>query len=289
MERQKHFVLVHGACHGAWCWYKVATLLKSAGNKVTALDMAASGLHPKRVEELRDISDYFEPLMEFMKSLPPEERVILVGHSMGGLCNSVAMERFPEKISCAVFAAAIMPGPDLSFTTASEEFKDSYGVEIASLLSFVSVLNGDIDFGNIFQYVRQMNSFMDSQYIFDKGPNNPPTSLLFGPDCMSIQMYQLSPTEDLTLAMLLLRPHPLFSPEATQEKVWVTKERFGSVPRVYIICDQDNVVKESLQRWMIEKNPPDEVKVVFGSDHMLMFSKPQEMCSYLLEVAKSYF
>ncbi|KAF9678431.1 hypothetical protein SADUNF_Sadunf07G0034200 [Salix dunnii] len=30
---------------------------------------------------------------------------------------------------------------------------------------------------------------------------------------------------DLTLAMLLLRPHPLFSPEATQEKVWVTKER----------------------------------------------------------------
>ncbi|KAJ6733038.1 hypothetical protein OIU74_004898 [Salix koriyanagi] len=259
MERQKHFVLVHGACHGAWCWYKVATLLKSAGNKVTALDMAASGLHPKLVEELRDISDYFEPLMEFMKSLPPEERVILVGHSMGGLCNSVAMERFPEKISCAVFATAIMPGPDLSFTAASEE------------------------------YVRQMNSFMDSQYIFDNGPNNPPTSLLFGPDCMSIQMYQLSPTEDLTLAMLLLRPHPLFSPEATQEKVWVTKERFGSVPRVYIICDQDNVAKESLQRWNIEKNPPDEVKVVSGSDHMLMFSKPQEMCSCLLEVARNYF
>ncbi|KAJ6740242.1 METHYLESTERASE FAMILY MEMBER [Salix purpurea] len=121
MERQKHFVLVHGAGHGAWCWYKVATLLKAAGHKVTALDMAASGLHPKRVEELRDISDYFEPLMEFMKSLPPEERVILVGHSMGGLCNSVAMERFPEKISCAVFAAAIMPGPDLSFTAIREE------------------------------------------------------------------------------------------------------------------------------------------------------------------------
>ncbi|KAJ6288582.1 hypothetical protein OIU76_024548 [Salix suchowensis] len=259
MERQKHFVLVHGACHGAWCWYKVATLLKSAGNKVTALDMAASGLHPNRVEELRDISDYFEPLMEFMKSLPPEERVILVGHSMGGLCNSVAMERFPEKISCAVFAAAIMPGPDLSFTAASEE------------------------------YVRQMNSFMDSQYMFDNGPNNPPTSLLFGHDCMSIQMYQLSPTEDLTLAMLLLRPHPLFSPEASQEKVWVTKERFGSVPRVYIICEQDNIMKEALQRWMIENNPPDEVKVVSGSDHMLMFSKPQETCSCLLEIAKNYF
>ncbi|KAF9678427.1 hypothetical protein SADUNF_Sadunf07G0033800 [Salix dunnii] len=252
MDRQKHFVLVHGACHGAWCWYKVATLLKSAGHKVTALDMAASGVHPKRVEELRDISDYFEPLMEFMTSLPPEERVILVGHSMGGLCISVAMERFPEKIYSAVFAAAIMPGPDLSFTAASEEFKYSYGVGIASLLSFLSVLIGDIDFGNILSY-------------------------------------QLSPAEDLTLAMLLLRPHPLFNPEATQEKVCVTKEKYGSVPRVYFICDQDNVTKEALQRWMIENNPPDEVKVVSGSDHMLMFSKPQEMCSCLLEVAKNYF
>ncbi|GLT39049.1 hypothetical protein SLA2020_132570 [Shorea laevis] len=80
---KKHFVLVHGACHGAWCWYKVAYLLKSAGNKVTALDLAASGIHSKQVHELRSLSDHFEPLMEFMASLRPEEKVILVGHSMG--------------------------------------------------------------------------------------------------------------------------------------------------------------------------------------------------------------
>lgn len=94
--------------------------------------------------------------------------------------------------------------------------------------------------------------------------------------------------QDLTLAKLLLRPHPLFSDEATQEEVWVTKEKYGSVPRVYIVCDQDKIIKEAIQRWMIEKNPPDEVKVVPGSDHMLMFSKPQEMCSCLLEVAGKY-
>ncbi|CAK7339433.1 unnamed protein product [Dovyalis caffra] len=215
MERQRHFVLVHGACHGAWCWYKVATLLKSAGHRVTALDMAASGVHPKRVDELQSISDYFEPLMKFMESLVPEERVILVGHSMGGLCISVAMERFPEKISSAVFAAAIMPGPDLTFTSAREE--------------------------------------------------------------------------DLTLAMSLLRPHPLFSDEATQKKLGFTKEKYGSIPRAYIVCDEDVIMKEDLQRWMIENNPPDEVMVVPGSDHMLMLSKPQETCSCLLEIAKKYF
>ena len=59
--------------------------------------------------------------MDFMASLPPEEKVILVGHSMGGNCIALAMERFPEKISAAVFAAALMPGPDLSFATIYEE------------------------------------------------------------------------------------------------------------------------------------------------------------------------
>ena len=75
---EKHFVLVHGACHGAWCWYKVATLLKTAGHRVTALDMAASGTHPSQPHEVPSISDYFKPLTEFMASLPPEERVILL-------------------------------------------------------------------------------------------------------------------------------------------------------------------------------------------------------------------
>lgn len=123
-KRAKHFVLVHGACHGAWCWYKVSTLLKSAGHKVTMLDMAASGKHPKQVHELRSLSDYLEPLVEFMASLPPEERVILVGHSIGGLSISVAMERFPEKVSVAVFCAAFMPNPDISLTTVMEEVQD---------------------------------------------------------------------------------------------------------------------------------------------------------------------
>ncbi|XP_021286325.1 methylesterase 3-like [Herrania umbratica] len=41
-----------------------------------------------------------------MASLPLEEKVI-VGHCLGGLAISQAMERFPEKISVAVFVATI--------------------------------------------------------------------------------------------------------------------------------------------------------------------------------------
>ncbi|XP_058756492.1 methyl jasmonate esterase 1-like isoform X2 [Vicia villosa] len=121
MDNPRHFVLVHGACHGAWCWYKVVALLQSSGHKVTALDMAASGIHPKQVHELDSITDYYEPLIEFVRSLPQDERVILVGHSSGGIGISMAMELFPKKIAVAVFVASIVPSPDLGFVTINKE------------------------------------------------------------------------------------------------------------------------------------------------------------------------
>ncbi|KAK6924104.1 Alpha/beta hydrolase fold-1 [Dillenia turbinata] len=81
---------------------------------VSALDMAASGVDPKHMDEVHFFSDYVELLAELMASiLSEEDGVILVGHSHGGICISVAMERFPEKIAAAVFVAAVMPSPDL--------------------------------------------------------------------------------------------------------------------------------------------------------------------------------
>ncbi|XP_031383203.1 salicylic acid-binding protein 2-like [Punica granatum] len=79
-----------------------------------ALDLAASGVDQRQASSLKSISDYFQPLMELMASLNSSQRVLLVGQSMGGLAISQAMERFPRKISVAVFVTATMPGPSLS-------------------------------------------------------------------------------------------------------------------------------------------------------------------------------
>lgn len=120
-KKPQHFVLVHGAGHGAWCWYKVATLLRSDGHKVTILDLAASGVNLKQVHEVHSFAVYLEPLMDLMAALPEEEKVVLVGHSMGGVGLSLAMERFPEKIVVAVFATAYMLSPDLDLLTITNE------------------------------------------------------------------------------------------------------------------------------------------------------------------------
>ena len=108
-KETKHFVLVHGACHGAWSWYKLIPLLESVGHRVTVLDQADSGMNTRDLHELRTLSDCTAPLMEIMASIPVEEKVILVGHSLGGLNLALAMEKYPEKILVAVFFTAFMP------------------------------------------------------------------------------------------------------------------------------------------------------------------------------------
>uniref|UniRef100_A0A803PF26 (S)-hydroxynitrile lyase n=1 Tax=Cannabis sativa TaxID=3483 RepID=A0A803PF26_CANSA len=255
-----HFVLVHGAGHGAWCWYKVANLLQSTGHKVTTIDLTASGINPIQVTQVNgSLVDYAKPLMDFMASLPSSEaaeEVVLVGHSLGGLSISLAMESFPHKISAAVFVTALMPGPNLTYH-------------------------------NIYQEnTRRFGSPMDSTFIYGQGPNNPPTAVLFGPNLLASKFYQLSPPEDLVLALTLLRPYDQFSnEELLSEQLKLTKEKYGSVRRVFIVCDQDYVIEESMQRWMIEKNPPHEVMVINQTDHMVMFSNPLMLFSHLEQIA----
>ena len=106
---KKHIILVHGACHGAWSWHKVTTQLRSAGYQVTVPDLAASGVDERRFQDLRSFIHYSQPLLDILACLPPGERVILVGHSLGGLNIALAMDRFPEKIAAAVFVTALMP------------------------------------------------------------------------------------------------------------------------------------------------------------------------------------
>ncbi|KAF5945705.1 hypothetical protein HYC85_015933 [Camellia sinensis] len=238
----KHFVLVHGIFHEAWCWYKLATLLRA-------------------------------PLMEFIASLPDrdDEKVVLVGHSYGGLGISLAMERFPEKISAGVFITTYMPNCQHPLATLIQEFfKRS-----------------------------SLHSTMDCRFSFDQGPENPPTSVIFGPEYMATNVYQHWQTEvnlsliglgfmqDLELAKTLVRPNGMFFDDVAKESL-LTEARYGSVSRVYIVCEEDQLMKPEFQRWIIQNSPPDEVKSIANADHMIILSKPKELCLCLQEISQKY-
>ncbi|KAF8013652.1 hypothetical protein BT93_I1498 [Corymbia citriodora subsp. variegata] len=254
----KHFVLVHGSGHGAWCWYKIATLLRSAGHRVTAPDLAASGIDPLQTKSLRSISQYFKPLRDVMEGLASHERAILVGHSMGGLALSQVMEKFPEKIALAVFVSALMPGPELNVSTVNQES------------------------------LRRSPPVLDSCYTYDNGPNNPPTTFSFGPTFLASTVYQLSPIEDLTLANMLLRPLPLFSDKDMSRQITLSQKKYGSVCRIVVLLEGDKLIPKDLVEWMIRRNLPDEVLKIKGSDHMVMMSKPAELGAILQKTASKY-
>ncbi|XP_060189213.1 methylesterase 10-like [Lycium barbarum] len=255
---KKHFILVHGFCLGAWCWYKLITLLEKSGHKVTALDLGACGINMKQLKEIGSISDYVQPLMDFMVSLPNDEKVILVGHSYGGLCISLAMEAFPQKISAAIFISAYMPNH----------------IDPPAFL--------------IQEYFRRtsMESLMDCQFTFDKGMENKPTSAIFGSHYMQANLYTHCQAEDLELAKILIRPGKFFTEDMSKEGL-LTQEKYGSVKRVYVVCQDDLVMEEEFQMYNIQKSPPDEVKLIAESGHMVMISQAQKLFLSLQEIASN--
>ncbi|XP_059670898.1 methylesterase 10-like [Cornus florida] len=192
--------------------------------------------------------------MNFMASLPNGEKVVLVGHSYGGSSISQAMECFPEKISVAVYLTAFMP---------------NYSAPPATLLQ---------------QSQSAISSFLDSEIVYDS--NNLHVSLLFGPKFLITNVYNDSPRKDQELAKTLVRRAGIYLNDLS--KPLLTKNKYGSVTRVFIISGDDLTLTVDFQKYMIENNPPKEVKFIAGSDHMVMTWKPVQLYLILQQIAYKY-
>ncbi|CAK9176252.1 unnamed protein product, partial [Ilex paraguariensis] len=103
-----HFVLVHGYTGAAWGWYKIKALLEAFNYRATCLDLKGAGVDPSDPAKIHSFNAYNKPLIDFFASLSNNDKVILVGHSAGGLSVTDACHRFSDKIKVAVYVAATM-------------------------------------------------------------------------------------------------------------------------------------------------------------------------------------
>ncbi|KAM7470206.1 hypothetical protein LguiA_008389 [Lonicera macranthoides] len=260
-----HFVLVHGGGLGAWSWFKLVPRLWSYGHKVTAFDLAAAGVDPRQVTDIPSIADSFKPLRDYMAALPSQEKVILVGHSQGGLAISQSMELFPQKIKVAVFVTAFMPGPNYNISTLNQD---------VCIVALFVMLAPTVNL-----------SQPDNKYININGT----TALLFGPKYLRKYLFQNSPIEDWVLATLLTRPSPVYSEQDMLNVLKLSTEKYGSVNRVFIISGQDKLLVPSFQRLMVTRNPPTEVQEIATSDHIVMTSRVDELSMRLNNISLSYY
>ncbi|WMV12992.1 hypothetical protein MTR67_006377 [Solanum verrucosum] len=77
--------------------------------------------------------------------------------------------------------------------------------------------------------------------------------------------YHLS-VEDLALATTLVRLFYLYRAEDVSKEIVLSSKRYGFVRRAFIVAAENKALTKEFSELMIEKNPPDEVKEIEGSD-----------------------
>ncbi|KAH8501052.1 hypothetical protein H0E87_016037 [Populus deltoides] len=272
-------VLVHGGGFGAWCWYKTISLLEEAGFKADAVDLTGSGIHYSDTNGIRNLAEYVKPLSDIFYKLGEGDKVILVGHDLGGACISYVMELFPSKIAKAVFIAATMLSSGqsaLDIFSQQALFSPSHSLTLeAYKFSSQVICTSQTGFSDL---IRQPQTF-----IYANGKDNPPTAIVIDKTLLRDSWFNQSSTKDVALASVSMRPIP-FAPVV--EKLLLSSNNYGSIPRFYIKTRGDCALHVPLQESMIKSNPPTQVFELKGSDHAPFFSKPQALHRILVEISQ---
>ncbi len=100
------FLLIHGGCHGAWCWERLLPELADLGHRGFALDLPGAGNDPTArsevtVERCLDAVDRFIEAQELGS-------FVLVGHSIHGMLLPGIALRHPGRVREVVFLAALV-------------------------------------------------------------------------------------------------------------------------------------------------------------------------------------
>jgi pimeloyl-ACP methyl ester carboxylesterase len=107
-------LLVHGAWHGGWCWDRVLPTLSAKGFKVVAPTLP--GLEPTGGHgQPPSLEDHVQCVVEEIDRA--EGKVLLVGHSYGGMVITGAADRTRERIAGLVYLDAAVPSDGASFAS----------------------------------------------------------------------------------------------------------------------------------------------------------------------------
>ena len=202
------YVLVHGAWQASYVWEAVRADLIKGGNKVIVVELPGHGADRTPAHTLT-LDVYRDKVLEAISQV--NEKVILVGHSMGGMVVSAVAEKAPAKISKLVYIGAFLPATGQSLVELA--FSDPDSKLGPNLIESPDKLTLDVNRENL-----------TNLFINDGAPAAKEKVL---------SNYRGEPSIPLT------------------NKVSLTAQGFGSVEKVYIKTLQDVVVSPVLQDRMI--------------------------------------
>ncbi|MDO6479158.1 alpha/beta fold hydrolase [Shimia thalassica] len=101
-------LLVHGSCHGAWCWRDVVPHLKALGHTPRTIDMPSHGQDTTPIEDVT-LETCTAAVVEALA-----KDTIVVAHSWGGFPATLAADIAPQKIKRLIYLCAYVPREGLS-------------------------------------------------------------------------------------------------------------------------------------------------------------------------------
>jgi pimeloyl-ACP methyl ester carboxylesterase len=102
------YVLVHGAWHGGWCWQRVTPLLRAAGHEVFTPTLTGLGESSHLTSPEIDLSTHIQDVVNVLE-YEDLHKVILVGHSYGGMVITGVADRAAERLAHLVYLDAFVP------------------------------------------------------------------------------------------------------------------------------------------------------------------------------------
>jgi alpha-beta hydrolase superfamily lysophospholipase len=241
-----NFVLVHGAWHWGGCYAKLANALLLRGHNVAMPDLATHGFDPTPVGTVADMAQYTAPARQLIEA--SSEKVVLVGHSMGGATCTYLGEAMAEKIAALVYLTAFMvPNGKCpnDIIGAPENAGNPKAAELFQLLT-----------------PTEQGLQMD----------------MTRPDLAKTAFYADCSDHDIAMSMKNILQIQSFVPFLTPSAT--TQARFGSLRRVYVECTEDRAIPIETQRSMQAMVPGGEV-FTMATSHSPFYAAPEKLADYL--------
>lgn len=280
LQSRPTFVFVHGAWHGGWCWSEVISLLARQGFQAITLDLPGHGLSARfpaayapgaknpeslatEVSPLASVSlvDYRQHVLSILRGLVGEGRgrLVLVGHSLGGATLNAVAEADPTLVERLIYLTAFVPVAQPSV------------LDYLSQPNFVAsglppLFSGD---PSKLGAARINPNSADATYVAK----------------VRDALYSDVDESVFRATLNLLTPdEPI---RGLTDAATVTRGHWGTVPRTFIRCTNDNAIPLAAQDQMIAEadrfTPRNNFTVAtLNSSHSSFLARPSELVDVLI-------
>lgn len=275
----EHVVLVPGFWHGTWCWSHVTLELARRRIAAVAVDLpgqglrgtspAAQGARPFDAAEFAtersevasvDATSAAEALIAQLEHIGSDRPHVVVAHSMGGVAVTLAAEMAPSLFSHLVYISALAP------------------VSGQPAATFVA---HPANAGELGTGLLRADPFAIGASRIDTA--DPATR-----ERIREALYADVPVEVADAATSMLNADAPVGMAA--EAIAVTRERFGSIPRTYVLCTEDRMLMPALQREIVRDVDTRSVEptrvVELHSSHSPFLSQPQRVADIIHAAAR---